>query len=481
MFLSKNSTYKVWFASYKRYAMKRIGILVVIAIFIGGCGSYNTGELVGVEGRKAYAEPDPFGMVAVPMGSFVMGAGDQDVTWTQNIMARTVAVDAFWMDETEITINEYRQFVFWVRDSIIRKELAMNGVEDYIRKDREDQPYEDANGDPIIDWEMPLDPSKDKEGNIKQTIEDLGIYYTGEDRLSLYFPEINPTKLIYNYYWIDRVQAANPANGFRLEYSGGNADPVVQYRGTITRPNGEREEVTGRSSFVNKDWVLVYPDTLVWVKDFTYSFNEPMTNLYFSAPSYDNYPVVGVTWKQAKAFCIWRTNFLNQALINNQEPIVQDFRLPIEAEWEYAARGGLDHSMYPWGGVYLRNKLGCFIANFKPLRGNYTDDGSMYPARVGFYGVPNEYGLYDMAGNVAEWTITAYDPSAYVFSHDMNPYYNYEASPDDPPVMKRKVIRGGSWKDIARYLQVSTRDYEYQDSTKSYIGFRCVRSYLGDQ
>jgi len=461
--------------------MKRIGILFVIAIFIGACGSYNTGELVGVESRKAYAEPDPFGMVAVPMGSFVMGAGDQDVTWTQNTMARTVAVDAFWMDETEITNNEYRQFVFWVRDSIIRKELAIIGVEDFIRKDSEDQPYEDANGYPIIDWDMPLDPSRDKEGNIKQAIEDLGIYYSGEDRLSLYALEINPTKLIYNYYWIDRNQAANPANGFRLEYSGGNADPVVQYGGTITRPNGEQEEITGRSSFVNKDWVLVYPDTLVWVKDFTFSFNEPMTNLYFSSPSYDNYPVVGVTWKQAKAFCVWRTNYLNQALINSGEPIVQDYRLPIEAEWEYAARGGLDHSMYPWGGVYLRNKLGCFIANFKPLRGNYTDDGSMYPARVGFYGVPNEFGLYDMAGNVAEWTITAYDRSAYVFSHDMNPYYNYEAKPDDPPVMKQKVIRGGSWKDIARYLQVSTRDYEYQDSTKSYIGFRCVRSYLGDQ
>jgi gliding motility-associated lipoprotein GldK len=203
--------------------------------------------------------------------------------------------------------------------------------------------------------------------------------------------------------------------------------------------------------------------------------------MYFRSPSYDNYPVVGITWKQANAFSIWRTNYLNKALVSSGQPVVQNYRLPIEAEWEYAARGGLDHSMYPWGGVYLRNKLGCFIANFKPLRGNYTDDGSMYPARVGYYGVPNEFGLYDMAGNVSEWTITAYDPSAYVFSHDMNPYYNYNAKPDDPPVMKRKVIRGGSWKDIARYLQVSTRDYEYQDSVKSYIGFRCVRSYLGDQ
>ena len=128
--------------------------------------------------------------------------------------------------------------------------------------------------------------------------------------------------------------------------------------------------------------------------------------------------------------------------------------------------------------LYLRNKLGCFVANFKPLRGNYTDDGSLYPTRVGTFAA-NEYGLYDMAGNVAEWTITAYDPSAYVFSDDMNPYYNYNAKPDDPPVMKRKVVRGGSWKDVARYLQVSVRDYEYQDTAKSYIGFRCVRSYLG--
>ena len=105
--------------------MKRIVILVFLGALIGGCSSYNTGELVGVEGRKAYAEPDPFGMVPIPNGSFVMGPSDQDVTWTQNAISRTVAVDAFWMDETEITNNEYRQFVYWVRDSIIRKELAI--------------------------------------------------------------------------------------------------------------------------------------------------------------------------------------------------------------------------------------------------------------------------------------------------------------------------------------------------------------------
>ncbi|MBN1132538.1 MAG: SUMF1/EgtB/PvdO family nonheme iron enzyme [Bacteroidales bacterium] len=458
--------------------MKRIISLLVLGALIGGCTSYDSGELVGVPGRKAYTEPDPFGMLFIPAGSYMMGTSDQDITWTQNVVPRTVTVDAFWMDETEITNNEYRQFVFWVRDSIIRKELAVQGIEDFIMKDLEGVPYEDDNGDPIIDWDAELDISKDREGNIKQIIEDLGIYYSGAERLSPFARELNVSKLIYNYYWVDHNQAAKSSNRYHVEYSGGNTEPVVLYEGTVVRPDGTVEDVTSRASFLNRDWVAIYPDTLVWVADFTYSYNEPMVNMYFNSPSYDNYPVVGITWKQAKAFCRWRTNLLNRVLARSDMQTVQDYRLPIEAEWEYAARGNLDHSMYPWGGVYLRNRLGCFVANFKPLRGNYTDDGSLYPTRVGTFAA-NEYGLYDMAGNVSEWTITAYDPSAYVFSDDMNPYYNYDARPDDPPVMKRKVIRGGSWKDVARYLQVSVRDYEYQDTAKSYIGFRCVRSYLG--
>ena len=104
--------------------MRRLVIIIVVAALVASCSSSGGGELVGVSGRKAYAEPDPFGMVPIPTGSFVMGPSDQDVTWTQNAMSRTVAVDAFWMDETEITNNEYRQYIYWVRDSIIRKELA---------------------------------------------------------------------------------------------------------------------------------------------------------------------------------------------------------------------------------------------------------------------------------------------------------------------------------------------------------------------
>jgi formylglycine-generating enzyme required for sulfatase activity len=118
------------------------------------------------------------------------------------------------------------------------------------------------------------------------------------------------------------------------------------------------------------------------------------------------------------------------------------------------------------------------LANFKPLRGNYVDDGGFHTVKADEYN-PNAYGLYCMAGNVAEWTANAFDESAYNFSHDLNPDYQYEAQETDLPALKRKVIRGGSWKDISYFNQVSTRTYEYQDTSKCYIGFRSVMSYLG--
>jgi formylglycine-generating enzyme required for sulfatase activity len=84
-----------------------------------------------------------------------------------------------------------------------------------------------------------------------------------------------------------------------------------------------------------------------------------------------------------------------------------------------------------------------------------------------------------MAGNVSEWTSNAFDESAYSFSHDISTDYVYDAKETDPAAMKRKVLRGGSWKDVAFYLQTSARTYEYQDTAKCYIGFRSVMSFLG--
>ena len=131
--------------------------------------------------------------------------------------------------------------------------------------------------------------------------------------------------------------------------------------------------------------------------------------------------------------------------------------------------------MFPWGGSYSRNVKGCFLANFKPLRGNYWADGYIYTAPADAY-IENDYGLYNMAGNVAEWTETAFDPMSDIFASDLNPDFTYNAKDGDHPHFKKKVVKGGSWKDIGAFLQIGARDYEYQDSSRCYVGFRCVKS-----
>ena len=445
--------------------MKKISLSALIFIFLlTGCGSSNSGELTGVQGRKKFFEPEPLEMAFIPAGSFMMGPSDQDALFANNAISKSVTVEAFWMDQMEITNNKYRQFVYYVRDSILRTKLGNAGVADreYFMVDEEGNVIEPN----VINWEEKIDP---EEETTKATVEEM--FYPPEERFNGK-KQVDVRKLNYSYFWVDYQQAAK--SNYKYDYTNNSG----QYEGQVTNLDGTRTDVKDRSSFIKHNIINIYPDTLCWIRDFTYSFNDPQASLYFWHPSFDDYPVVGVSWVQASAFSIWRTDYMNSALRKQGVPDVQAYELPLESQWEYAARGGLDLSMYPWGGPYTRNYKGCFLANFKPLRGNYIDDGNVYAGKVGSY-EPNEFGLYDMAGNVAEWTRGAYHPSAYIFQHDLQPDYQYNATPQDPPVMKRKVIRGGSWKDIAYFLQTSSRDYEYQDSTKPYVGFRNVRAYIG--
>ncbi|MBE3086508.1 MAG: SUMF1/EgtB/PvdO family nonheme iron enzyme [Bacteroidetes bacterium] len=445
--------------------MKKVSLsALILIILLTGCGSSNNGELTGVLGRKKFFEPEPFDMAFIPAGNFMMGPSDQDAPFAMNSMPKSVTVNAFWMDQTEITNNKYRQFVYYVRDSILRTKLGNEGIADreYFIVDADGNVIEPN----VINWEEKIDP---EEETTKTTIEE--IFYPPEERFNGK-KQVDVRKLNYSYFWVDYQQAA------KSRYVYDYANNTGKYEGQVTNLDGTRTDVKDRSSFIKHNIINVYPDTLCWIRDFTYSFNDPQASLYFWHPSFDNYPVVGITWVQATAFSIWRTNYMNTALRENGVADVQEYRLPTETEWEYAARGGLDLSMYPWGSPYTRNYKGCFYANFKPLRGNYIDDGNVYTGKVGSY-EPNEYGLYDMSGNVAEWTRGAYHPSASIFQHDLEPNYEYNATPQDPPIMKRKVIRGGSWKDIAYFLQTGSRDYEYQDSTKPFVGFRNVRSFIG--
>ncbi len=429
-----------------------------ILIIFSSCGNSGNGELTGVKNRPKFYQPDPHGMAYVPMGSYTMGVGDQDVAYAMINEPKTVSVSAFYMDETEITNNEYRQFVNWVRDSIARRLVGEANPDRYlISQDKNGQPYDP----PFLNWK------NDLKWNGEQEREALEALYLPEHERYFRKKQIDIRKLYYEYYWVDLKAAA------AKDYS----QPGDPKEGSFAnRPQGMKD----RTQYVRKEVINVYPDTLCWIHDYTYSFNDPQTERYFWHPAYDNYPVVGVNWKQARAFCIWRTQLLSTYMHSQKEAVVNEFRLPSEQEWEWAARGGNSLSPYPWGGPYTTNKNGCFLANFKPRRGDYASDGGITTIIVAHY-PPNDWGLYDMAGNVAEWTNSAYDEATYNFAWDLNPNYVYNAKDSDPPSMKRKVVRGGSWKDIAYYLQVSTRAYEYQDTAKCYIGFRCVTNYLGRQ
>jgi formylglycine-generating enzyme len=412
----------------------------------------------GERNSQSWFEPSPFGMVLIQRGSYVIGPSDDEVSNFSN-RSKRISVEAFWMDDTEITNNEYRQFVYWVRDSVARRLLGQTYPEYLNTEDARGVPLDN----PTIDWREKIDW---RDADYQMAMSDL---YIPEEERHAFTKEIDTRKLIYDYAWVDYKQAAKRQNSYNFE--------TQQYEGTVLTQQGETLPIANRSAFLMREMVPVYPDTLAWIRDFTYSYNEPLTLKYFSHVAFDDYPVVGITWKQARAFCNWRTHLQSDFSSRLNETPAHDYRLPTETEWELAARGGLNNTIYPWGSYYTRNIKGCFVANFKPLRGNYVADSpsNATTMRVGQFD-PNNYGLYDMAGNVAEWTSSAFYEAAYNIMEDLNPEIEYDARPDDPPVMKRKVIRGGSWKDIEYFIQTSTRTYEYQDTAKSYIGFRCART-----
>ena len=493
--------------------MKKLLLFSIVCMILISC-STRTGHLTGVLGRRVYFPEVPLGMVYIPAGSYTMGQNDQDVPFLHQTRAKTVSVQSFYMDQTEITNNEYRQFVNWVRDSIAREKIYValdsdedeeanrfiNYQEEYFDEDAlqwvvEDE-YDFSERVFSLNWDRQFSYS---DPDLVPILADM--YYPQPER---YYKrkEIDTRKLRFKYYWVDIKEAARRGSvhikpdGY--DYQGQKMDDDHRMLDTPDHPftrdpqgqdfdlgyfnkKGQNNAIRGhenRQRFIIDEEIQVYPDTLCWVRDFTYSFNDPMTNMYFWHPSYDNYPVVGITWVQAKAFNVWRTQLLNTWLVSMGDIYVNDFRLPTEAEWERAARGDLAMSPYPWGGPYIRNNSGCFLGNFKPMRGRYFEDGGFHTVKAFSYN-PNGWGLYCMAGNVAEWCETAYDESMYEFSHDLNTEYTYNAMDWDPPSMKRKVIRGGSWKDIGYYLQTSSRTYEYQDTAKSYIGTRSVQTHLG--
>jgi sulfatase modifying factor 1 len=453
--------------------MNKALVFALFTLIIYSCGSNDRGELTGVKYKKKWFSEKPFGMALIPGGSFTMGKQDQDVIGTMSTPTKTVTIRPYYMDETEITNNEYKEFVFWVRDSIVRTRLGIQqefaelltttdegesgpsgGIHDYafaVTDTTDATPYQKYMYDNYYSFGEGID-------SIKPLSWETDIIWKKED-----FPDVDYVEVMDSLF-VSREEAVDGVPTFNVK--------LLNYRYTWFDRNNAAKKGGKIKNFMKNEILNVYPDTAVWVKDFNYSYNDPMHQDYFHHQSYGDYPVVGVSWEQANAFCNWRTRKKNDYLKSKKNRIsVPDFRLPTEAEWEYAARGGLEFATYPWGSGGTQSDRGCFLANFKPVRGNYAADGALYTMEAKSYNA-NDYGLYNMAGNVSEWTNTAYNLSSYYMASTMNP--NVENRKN-----KRKIIRGGSWKDVAYFLEVGSRDYEYADTARSYIGFRTVQNYLG--
>ena len=353
------------------------------------------------------------------------------------------------------------------------------------------------------------------------------------------------------------------------------------------------------------------PDTLVWREELAY--NEPLVETYFRHPSYDEYPVVGINWTQSNEYCKWRTDRVNEMILiergvlnvaeapkdadnfnteaylasqytgnvrknvkdmksGGERPVrfedgvlLPSYRLPTEAEWEYAALALIgkqegskdervsDRRVYPWDGNTVRYKKhnkyqGEILANFKRGKGDYMgvagtlNDKASITSEVRRF-MPNDFGLYNMAGNVNEWTMDLYRPLTSltlrdVENHDLNSFrgnnfmtkeldengkpvekdslgrlkyrsikddeaatrenyksggegiYNFLDSDKSSQVAynygksslisdKARVIKGGSWADRAYWMSPGARRFKEEDKSDRTIGFRCAMTRVG--
>lgn len=333
------------------------------------------------------------------------------------------------------------------------------------------------------------------------------------------------------------------------------------------------------------------PDTLVWRSPLAY--NEPYVNYYLRHPAYQFYPVVGVSWAQANEFAAWRTDRVNEQILvdrgilkqnpnqknednfnteaylsgqyeglvkknlKNFDPngedrrsvkmqdgiLLPDYRLPTEAEWEYAAKSLTGNTVfenvnakkiYPWNGIIPRSAdektQGLMLANFKRGRGDnmgvagYLNDGYDLTAPIKAY-FPNDFGLYCMAGNVAEWVLDVYRPLSFEDVNDFNPFrgniYDKKLLDADGNVAEKdslgrikkvmdnenyssgdvrdfedddeqydygaaslvnnraRVYKGGSWNDRAYFMTPGARRFMDEKMSSAEIGFRCAMVRVG--
>jgi formylglycine-generating enzyme len=395
---------------------------------------------------------------------------------------KVFGVQPYLLCNHEVTNKEYREFTAWVRDSIARTILAQSDSRYYL----------DAEKSKHLNWEIPI--------NWDDSILAKKLFLPENERFFRRH-EIDSRNLYYLY-----------------------------------APN---------DSMICK--INIYPDTLQWVLEFSYSFLEPFTQMYYWHPAYDNYPVVGVSWVQAKAYCHWKTEQIKNT-INPSDVFFKgtEFRLPTELEWEYAATGSCSvfanyDNALPWSDYQnLFDEEGNYYANSGFINDinnvtikKYSDDDIQTTAPVMHY-KENDFGLYDMGGNAAEWVedtisvITLRNYFGCYSSVDSFPAnINFEITEKDniQTLIKRiveiqkqipnsnsidttweynkerinndagnllhdweitynkkylRIIKGGSWADPTVYMVINMNQVLSQYSSSCKVGFRVAMS-LSDE
>ncbi len=536
----------------------------------------------------------PPGMVYIPGGSVTIKYSQSS---TDTNSKKRVSLSSFYMDKTEVTNQQYRMFTEWVIDSI--------AIVNYLKDDWYFL-------DPAPAQKAVIPPPEvaavaDTTGGIKDTTATaLGSDIPGGAPVATTTPTTTVAPVTAGTLTATTDTAQKFTTSSAITDSNGN---VIRRRINWARvkhkdifDNNDEEirakiapmidattgkikkelymypftylKATGTNRNVKigeyaTEHINIFPDEAIWFKDLNNSQVEILVENYFTQEPFDDYPVVGVSWKQARAFAAWRSHTNNEYadIAEYLKYYRLQYSLPSEAQWVYAAGKDIKNSNEPVAkpepepeatpvdtaattaaapaldsagnpivaatptttdtttlassdgiptstddgetkkekkkkkkkkksddeeeetpdeivmaksekdgpALVDRDRDGNLLVNFKQEEGDYSVDGSNFTLPVMSY-APNEFGVYNMVGNVSEWVLDAYSPSAFAFVSDINPVLLYDADPKDADAMKRKVVRGGSFVSNAKALSPFTRDFELQDNVHCYIGFRCVMS-----
>ncbi len=316
--------------------------------------------------------------------------------------------------------------------------------------------------------------------------------YTGSDSLAFYIPKTASTRGFYiSKYevsnkeyrefalWVRDAAAHNLLQHFIKDSKEIDWSQTINWNNPLlesmmveseNRISIKKEINAGMISYSSPrtgKMISIYPDTLVWLTDFSYSYNEPLVKRYFANKNYDNYPVVGINLAQAMAFCEWKEAQVNRSLKQAGSEYRVELRLPTNNEWEAAATDNEPgNKVYPSSKKY-RSNFGIIKDKNGVVVKKYDDDGYFYTGPVKDYS-PDANGLYNMKGNVAEWTS---DEASTIMVNTNN-----KKIPDSlmDEIKRSFIVKGGGWDSDPFYLQTGACRFFPANASHAFIGFRYV-------